>query len=83
MRFGPKCEDGFLPVYSVADEDEAKSLLTLACSTNMHGEFVAKQLVRDQNLENLEAFSTHLDRAHALLAKNGGCRCKSAPKRKK
>ena len=76
MRFGPKCEDGFLPVFAVADEDEAKALLTMSCSTNMHGEYVAKQLITDQSLENLEAFSTHLDRAHALLVKSGSCRCK-------
>ena len=83
MRFGPKCEDGFLPVYSVADEDEAQALLTLACSTNMDGEYVAKHLVRDQTVENLELFSTYLDRAHALLVKSGRCGCKPAPKRKK
>ena len=85
MRFGPKCEDGFLPVYSVADEEEAKALLTLACSTNFDGEYIAKQLVMEQTLENLESFSAQLDRAHTLLVKSGGCRCekkKPAPKKK-
>jgi len=78
VRFGPKCEDGFLPVYSVADEEEAKALLTLACSTNMHGEYIAKHLAVEQTLENLEAFSTYLDRVHAFLKQRGSCRCEGS-----
>lgn len=60
MRFGPKCKDGCLPVFSVATEKEARSLLVAACGTNMDGEFVAKELVMDQTLENLRAFSDRL-----------------------
>ncbi len=60
MRFGPKCEPGSLPVFSVDTEEEARSLLSLACERNMRGEYVARELVVNQTLENLQKFSDRL-----------------------
>lgn len=61
MRYGRSVEDGFLPVMSVDTEAEAKSLLTLACQTNYEGEYIARELVADQTMENLSAFGQRLD----------------------
>lgn len=87
MRYGRTVEDGALPVFSVADEEEARSLLTMACSTNLDGEFVARELVMKQSIENLEAFSTRLDTMHDLIIERGRCRCNGSyrkpPRRKK
>lgn len=58
---------GSLPVYSVDTEAEAKLLLTLACPTNMHGEYVAPELVEDQTLDNLQKFSDRLDRTYNAM----------------
>lgn len=62
MRFGRTVERGFLPVFSVDTEEEAERLLVAACQTNMWGDFVAEELVRDQSLENLYAFGRRLER---------------------
>jgi hypothetical protein len=70
-------QDGALPVFSVADEKEALALLTLACQTNLRGEFVATELVMEQTLENLNRFSDRLQLMHdKYLVPNGQCRCK-------
>jgi len=66
-----------LTVYSVRTEEEARQLLTLACPINMKGEFVARELAREQTLENLAAFSIRLDEAHDMLVKTGGCECQN------
>lgn len=60
MRYGRTVEDGFLPVYSCDTEEEARQLLVVACSTNMEGEFIARELATDQSLEHLQAFSDRL-----------------------
>lgn len=75
MRFGPKCERGFLPVYSVSDEQEAQDLLVAACGRNLDGEFVARELASHQTFDNLKAFSDRLHAAHARLRERGLCRC--------
>ena len=62
-------------MFSVADEEEARALLTLSCGTNSRGEFVADMLARHQNLENLEGFAALLEERHGLLVKHGRCRC--------
>ncbi len=69
MRFGQKCPKGFLPVFSVDTEVEAKSLLVLACETNLAGEYIARELVHEQTLENLYAFGDRLRKAYALIKK--------------
>lgn len=67
MRYGRTVEEGFLPVYSVDTEQEARSLLVLSCSTNLKGEFLADELVREQTLENLDAFGNRLERNHKMM----------------
>ena len=61
MRYGRSVEDGFLPVMSVETEEEAKRLLTLGCQTNYEGEYIARELVTDQTMENLTAFGERLN----------------------
>lgn len=60
VGYGTVVPDGSLPVFSVDTEKQARTLLVAACSTNMQGEFVATELVTDQSLENLDAFSDRL-----------------------
>jgi hypothetical protein len=67
VRFGRSVPKGFLTVYNVKTEKEAKDLLVLACQTNLDGEFVARELVEEQTLENLDLFSQRLEKAHAIL----------------
>lgn len=76
MRFGLKCEDGFLPVYSVGSEKEARALLTMCCGTNNEGEFVARELMNEQNMGNLLTFGLRLHKMHELLVKQGRCDCR-------
>ena len=65
VRFGTECPDGFLPVYSVGSEEEARRLLTLACPTDrITGEYIAKELAASQTLANLETFSNRLADLH-------------------
>jgi hypothetical protein len=82
VRFGPKCEEGALPVYSVGSEKEAMDLLVMTCPTNLKGEFVAPDLVLEQTLENLDKFAERLDRAHKLVVKAGRCSCSTNRKEK-
>lgn len=73
---GRRCPNGFLPVFSVADEQEAEELLTLACETNVHGEYMARELMYGQALENLYAFGDRLRKAHdEVIVPHGRCRC--------
>lgn len=62
MRFGRSVPgDGFLPVFSVDTEEEAVALLTAACPRDRGtGEFIARELVEEQTLENLYAFGDRL-----------------------
>jgi hypothetical protein len=62
----------------VADEEEAQSLVVLACGTNGLGEYIAQELVLEQTLPNLELFSERLDKAHDVLVAHGHCRCDSS-----
>jgi len=54
-------------VFSVDTEQEAKELLTLACETNVRGQYLARELVFDQTLDNLQAFSNRLDRTYEWM----------------
>lgn len=56
MTFGRKVPEGNLPVYSVGTMEEAHELIVLCCGTNGRGEYIARELVMDQTLENLDAF---------------------------
>ena len=56
----------------------------LACATNGRGEYIAEELVMAQTLENLERFSTRLDKAHDVLIAHGECTClKTTPRKQK
>jgi hypothetical protein len=67
VRFGPKCPDGFLPVFSTDTKEEAKRLLTLCCDTNLDGEFVARELVMKRDFDSLHAFSDRLQKGWDFL----------------
>ena len=75
VGYGTRVPSGSLPVFSVADEKEARALLTIACETNLRGEFIAKELVREQTVDNLFTFSDRLNKCHKFLVKRGACRC--------
>jgi len=67
VRFGRTIPEGFLPVYSVDTEEEARQLLVMACSTNVNGEFIARELAHEQTLENLYAFGNRLATTHSMM----------------
>jgi hypothetical protein len=58
-------------VFSVENEEEARQLITLACSTNYSGEYIARELVEEQTLDNLNAFSKRLERLYNQYIKGG------------
>lgn len=72
MRYGRTVEEGFLPVYSVDTEEEARRLLVLSCSTNLEGEFVARELVAEQTIDHLLSFGDRLAKMHKLLQTKRG-----------
>jgi hypothetical protein len=78
VRFGPNCPSGFLPVFSVATDEEAKALLVLACQRGYDGEYYAPDLIEEQTLENLAAFSQRLHDRHEVLRRAGRCTCAAA-----
>lgn len=84
MRYGAVAPEGFLPVYSVDSEDEAHRLLVLTCSRDYgrggSGEFIARELAREQTIENLEAFSLRLAKAHRFMLEGKKAKCQTQPK---
>lgn len=68
--------EGFLLVYSVDTEEEAQSLVVGACKMGLDGECYAPELMHEQTLENLYAFSAKIHRVHQRLQQNGACKCK-------
>ncbi len=79
MDYGECIPEGFLPVYSVGNAEEAKALLVLTCETNNARQFIAKELAAEQTLDNLFAFGDRLNRYHAMLVQIGNCSCEAAP----
>lgn len=77
VRFGPKCERGCLPVFSVADDEEARELLNESCPKNGNrpDEWVAPELHEEQTLTRLFDFSDRLAKNHERLREKGLCRC--------
>ena len=75
MRYGECVSEGFLPVFSVANKDEAQKLLTMACETNIDGDFIAKELAKEQTIDNLMDFSYRLGLFHDRLIETGQCEC--------
>lgn len=54
--------EGRLPVFSVDTEEDAEQLLVLACPRGADGNYYARELVQEQTLENLVAFSDKLEK---------------------
>lgn len=72
---GP-CPKGTLPVFSVGDEEEAQALIVAACPTNLQGQYIARELAREQTLDNLYAFGDRLAKIHdEVFVPRGLCRC--------
>jgi len=69
VAFGPKVPNGFLPVFSVDTEDEARELITLCCPLDHAGKPYARELAREQTLENLERFSDKLAQGYEIMKK--------------
>ena len=65
--------NGRLPVFSVGSEKEAKLLITMACPTNIKGEYIAPELAEEQTLERLYAFGDRLRALHARIKNH--CEC--------
>lgn len=73
MRYGRSVPAGFLPVMSVNTEEEAEKLLIMACARNERGEFVARELVHEQTIENLFAFGDKLEKYYdAMMGRRKG-----------
>ena len=62
-----------MPVFAVCCEDRAKYVIVAACEMNYEGEYVARELIQEQTLENLEAFSTRLDQTHDRIGTCENC----------
>jgi hypothetical protein len=67
VGFGLKLPDGYLPVFSVNTAAEAKELIALACPMSVDGHYYARELAREQTLENLQIFSDKLANCWELL----------------
>lgn len=78
MRHGRAAPSGWLPVFSVGDAREAEELLRYTCGTNLNDDYIARELAREQTLDNLFAFGERLRAAHDRLRDQHGakfCRC--------
>ena len=67
MRYGRTVPNGFLPVFSVDTEEEAKQLIVLTCPTDHNGVHFARELAEEQTLENLQKFSDKLATGWRLM----------------
>ena len=54
-------------MFSVDTEEEALQLIIAACPRDNQGTYYSRELVHEQTLENLQAFSDKLARIWALL----------------
>lgn len=59
-------------MFSVDTEDEARTLIVMTCPRDDHGIYYARELVHEQTLENLQAFSDKLARAYDTMQKRKG-----------
>lgn len=71
MRYGRTCPEGFLAVYSVDTEEEARLLIASACRMDGAGNYYAPELVDDQTLETLYAFGDRLHRIQEVITCHG------------
>lgn len=56
-------------MFSTDTEEEARQLIVLTCPRTKGGEYVARELVEEQTIENLQAFSDRLQTAWDFLQK--------------
>lgn len=76
-------------MFSVNTEEEARKLIVLCCPTNYAGEYIARELVAEQTLDNLRAFSDRLARGWEVMQRNANerkhimAKTKKAPKKTK
>jgi hypothetical protein len=54
-------------VFTTNNREEAVQLLTLACGTNKAGQFVARELAEEQNMERLHQFTERLGKLYGML----------------
>lgn len=84
MCFGPKCPPGFLPIFSVNTEEEAKALLVLACPMTDDGRaYFAPELRMEQTLPNLYAFGDRLRDVYVNTMGRPNVAPPETPKRKR
>lgn len=57
VGYGRVTPEGKLPVFSVDTEEQAKMLIIMTCPRDMEGNHYARELAREQTLENLALFS--------------------------
>lgn len=68
MRYGRgACPKGFLPIFSVRTEAEAKLLLAMTCSLGPDRNYYSNEMARDQSLEQFALFGQKLARAYACM----------------
>lgn len=75
VKYGTEVEKGFLTVFTVDTEEDAKDLIILACGTNADGEYVAAELVGrgKQTIDNLNKFGDRLQATwEFIVAKRAG-----------
>lgn len=72
MRFGRTVDEGFLPVFSVENDSQAKSLIVATCPMDNDGNYYSRELAGGQTLENLRAFSDKLADVAERMKKAGG-----------
>lgn len=70
VRYGRTVEEGFLPLFSVDTEQEARDLITLTCPRDNDGTYYARELVQEQTLENLYALTDKMRTAYDRMQRS-------------
>jgi len=70
VRFGRgACPDGFLPVFSVDTDEEARKLIVATCSRDADGNYYSHDLAAEQSLERLNYLGEKMERVYRMLKK--------------
>lgn len=75
MRVGQVCPSGFLPVYSVDDEETARKLVASSCELGLDGEYYARELFDSsgdvltggERIDAFVAFGRRLESLHERI----------------
>lgn len=71
MRYGRgACPEGFLPIFSVNTEVEAKRLIAATCSLGLDGSYYSTEMARDQSLDQFARFGQKLALVYAHITAN-------------